>query len=102
MKNVNLNDQPIQETGDATGGMIPYKNVPALIAYYLGIFSILPFLGLLLGITAVILGIIGLKKAEEKPVIKGRVHAWVGIVCGCIFGLTWMIVVVRWIWIYIY
>lgn len=28
--------------GDSTGGVIPYKNMPALIAYYCGVFSILP------------------------------------------------------------
>ena len=32
--------------GDATGGVIPYKNAPALVAYYLGLFSIFPVLGL--------------------------------------------------------
>ncbi|MFP6587845.1 MAG: hypothetical protein VB814_09375 [Pirellulaceae bacterium] len=32
--------------GDATGGLIPYKNKHALIAYYLGIFSVfIPFSG---------------------------------------------------------
>ena len=37
--------------------MIPYKNVPALIAYYLGIFSFIP----LFGLAAFILGIMGLR-----------------------------------------
>jgi len=32
--------------GDNTGGLIPYKNPKALIAYYLGIFSLFPLLGL--------------------------------------------------------
>ena len=76
------------EGGDATGGVIPYKNPPALIAYYLGLFSpIFPPLG----IVAVILGVIGLRKRKQNPVIKGSVHAWIGIGCG---GLTLVVGVV--------
>jgi len=44
------NGMPMTATGDATGGVIPYKNPPALIAYYCGIFSLLPILGLVFGI----------------------------------------------------
>lgn len=73
---------PQSAAGDATGGIIPYKNPHALIAYYLGIFSCLPFLGFFLGCAAVPLGIIGLKKRKANPLIKGSVHAWIGIVCG--------------------
>ncbi|KPK83568.1 MAG: hypothetical protein AMJ81_07950 [Phycisphaerae bacterium SM23_33] len=62
--------------------MIPYKNVPALVGYYLGIFSLIPCLGVLLGIAAVVLGILGLRKAGRQPEVKGKVHAWVGIVIG--------------------
>ena len=43
------------EQGDATGGIIPYKNGPALMAYYLGIFSLIPCLGLVLAIPAFVL-----------------------------------------------
>jgi hypothetical protein len=35
--------------GDATGGIIPYKNPSALIAYYCGLFSLFPILGVFLG-----------------------------------------------------
>lgn len=66
--------------GDATGGIIPYKNPQALIAYYLGLFSIIPVLGFFLAIPALFLGFSGLKKYRENPVIKGTVHAWIGIV----------------------
>jgi len=77
------------EQGDGTGGIIPYKNGHALIAYYLGVFSIIPCLGLLLAIPALILGIIGLKKRKANPLIKGSVHAWVGIIMGGIFTVVW-------------
>jgi GYF domain 2 len=67
---------------DATGGIIPYKNPRALTAYYLGIFGLLPFVGILLAIPAVILGILGLSFRRQNPGAKGVVHAWVGIICG--------------------
>ena len=69
--------------GDASlGGLIPYKNTCALIGYYLGVFSLIPCLGVLLGIPAFILGIIGLRHANEHPEANGKVHAWVGIILG--------------------
>lgn len=70
-----------QNDGDATGGIIPYKNPKALIAYYTSIFSLLlpP-----LGFVAVILGILGLMDRKKNPAIKGSVHAWIGIVLGTI------------------
>ena len=80
----------IQEKGDATCGIIPYKNPPALIAYYLGLFSLIPCLGLLLAPIAIILGILGLKKKKKTPIIKGQVHAWIGIICGFVFGILWL------------
>jgi hypothetical protein len=74
---------------DATGGIIPYKNPPALIAYYLGIFSGLPMIGLPVGIVAFVLGIMGLKDRKRNPAIKGSAHAWIGIGCGGFFALLW-------------
>ena len=62
--------------------VVPYKNPKALIAYYLGIFSLIPCFGLLLGAAAFILGILGLKAAKEHPEAHGKVHAWVGIILG--------------------
>ena len=75
------------EEGDATGGVIPYKNVPALMAYYCGVFSIIPFFPI--GVAAFVLGIIGLKRRKRKPVIRGAAHAWIGIIIGGLFGLIW-------------
>jgi len=77
-------------TGDATGGVIPYKNPAALIAYYCGIFSIIPCFGVLLGIPAVVLGIVGLVQRRKNPVIKGAVHAWIGIILGGLMSLLWI------------
>ena len=73
-------DPQLQETeGDATGGVIPYKNPKALIAYYLGIGSLLIFP---LGFASVVLGFMGLADRKRNPVIKGSIHAWIGIVLG--------------------
>src|SRR5262245_8078004 len=47
---------PVIEQADATGGIIPYKNPHALTAYYLGLFSIIPLIGFILGIVALALG----------------------------------------------
>jgi hypothetical protein len=73
---------PPAEQGDATGGIIPYKNPHALTAYYLGVFSLIPVLGFFLGAAAVPLGISGLRAHARRPMIRGVVHAWVGIVGG--------------------
>jgi hypothetical protein len=78
-----------QGEGDSTGGLIPYKNMPALLAYYLGLFSLFPIIGFFLGVAAFVLGIIGLRKRKANPAIKGSVHAWIGIVMGGLCALLW-------------
>lgn len=85
---------PGNSQGDGTGGLIPYKNPKALIAYYLGIFSGLPLIGLPLGIAAFVLGIMGLRDRKRNPVIKGSIHAGIGIGCGGIFALLWTVVII--------
>ncbi|MEQ1902747.1 MAG: hypothetical protein ABL888_01010 [Pirellulaceae bacterium] len=77
-----LPTRPFETEGDKTGGLIPYKNPHALIAYYLGIAALLPVVGVPLGIASLILGIIGLRKRRENPIIKGSAHAVIGIVLG--------------------
>ena len=78
-------DEP---AGDGTGGLIPYKNVPALIGYYCGVFSIIPCF--LIGFAGLVLGILGLRKVARHPEVKGTVHAWIGILAGGFFGLLWL------------
>lgn len=84
---------PVVATGDATGGIIPYKNPHALTAYYLGIFSIIPVIGFFLGAVAVGLGISGLKKRKLQPVIRGSLHAWFGIIAGGLSVLVHLVLV---------
>jgi hypothetical protein len=67
--------------------VIPYRNGPALIGYYCGVFGLIScFLGPLaiFGAVPLILGILGLKKASEDPEARGRAHAWIGIVLGAL------------------
>ncbi|MBO4648646.1 MAG: zinc-ribbon domain-containing protein [Lentisphaeria bacterium] len=69
---------PVVVVDSGLSTFIP-NNSYALWAYYLGIFS------LLCGITAIpafILGIMGVKYANQHPEAKGAVHAWVGIIMG--------------------
>ena len=84
---------PVLEQGDATGGVIPYKTPHAITAYYLGIFSIIPILGFILGAVALALGISGLRQRKKRPIIRGAVHAWIGIVCGGLSVLVHILVV---------
>ncbi len=70
-------------------GLIPYKNPPALIAYYLGLFSLLPCFPI--GLAALVLGGMGLQRVRANPEVRGTVHAWIGIILGGFFGLLWTI-----------
>ena len=82
---------PVVITSDETlGGLMPSKNSAALAAYYLGVFSAIPFLGIPLGIAACLLGIKGVRNAQEHPEVKGKVHAWVGIIAGGLFALLYL------------
>ena len=81
------------EDGTA-GGLIPYKNTRALWAYYLGIFSLIPCFGIVLGIAALIVGIGGLKYADLHPEARGKVHAWIGVVLGGLCALFNILLIV--------
>ena len=76
-------------SNESVSVIIPYKNPCALVAYYLGIFSFIPMIGLILGIAAFVLGIMGLKHAKANPGARGRVHAWIGIIAGGFFALVY-------------
>lgn len=80
--------------GDATGGVIPYKNGMALGAYYCAIFSLIPCVGIPLGIVAVVLGIMGLKKYKENPRVHGAAHAWIGIILGSLTALAYTVLAI--------
>ncbi len=84
---------PSEHEGPA---LIPYKNPAALVGYYLSIFSCIPLLGLILGPTAIVLGIRGLIHVSRHPQRKGTVHAWIAITLGLIgtaIGVVMLVVV---------
>lgn len=92
----NLHPEPkvAPPSDDTLSSIIPYKNSAALIAYYLGVFSLIPCLGIFLGIAAFILGLIGLKYAKKHPEAKGKVHAWIGIIAGGFFAILYIILII--------
>lgn len=81
---------PPQPASQGINALIPYKNPQALIAYYLGVFSLIPFFGILLGIAAFVLGILGLRFRRRNPTAGGAVHAWIGIIVGGLFGFGYL------------
>jgi len=72
----------VPPAGEPFARLIPYRNVPALVGYYLGVFSAVPFLGLPLMPAAIVLGIVGLVKVRRQPETRGTGHAVAAIVCG--------------------
>jgi len=75
---------PAAPASDSYSGIIPYKNPAALTGYYLGLFSCLPVLGVILGPAAIVLGVRGLRRQSREPALKGSAHAWIAIICGII------------------
>jgi hypothetical protein len=71
------------------GRMIPTRNPQALTAYYVGLFAFIPFIGLPIGIVALVLGIKGFLFARQNPEVHGTTHAWVGIICGGFWTLVY-------------
>ncbi len=70
--------------GGGGSALIPTGNPAALIAYYTGIVSCLPFLGLPVAILAIFQARKGLKVHRENPELHGKGHAVTGMVCGVI------------------
>lgn len=78
---------PMSAPQGADGGLsyiIPFRNGWALAAYYVGIFSLIPIFGIILGPLAFIFGCVGFRHASRHPNAHGRVHAIVGIVLGAL------------------
>ena len=67
---------------DGISSVIPYRNVQALLAYYFGVFGLIPCVGAMLGPAALICGILGLRAVNRNPQAKGTGHAIAGIVLG--------------------
>ena len=69
----------------------PRENSCAWMACCLGVVSVVPPFGVLVGIPALILGILGLRFLRRHPEVNGRFHAWMGIILGGVFGVGYLI-----------
>ena len=67
---------------DVFSSLVPYKNSKALTAYYLGVFGLVPCLGIPLAVAAIVLGVMGRNYVKEHAEAKGGAHAWAGIILG--------------------
>lgn len=79
---------------DATGGLIPYKNGKALAAYYCGVFGLIPCLGTVIAVIAIVFGFLGLSHAKKFPESRGQAHAITGIVLGFVSLIGHVVAVV--------
>jgi len=71
----------------------PRENARAWIAYCLGVASVIPPFGALVGFPALVLGISGLRFLRRHPEVDGRFHAWMGIILGGVFGLGYLVLI---------
>jgi hypothetical protein len=60
--------------------LIPHRNPKALAGYYVGFFSLIPILGLILAPVAIVLCILGIRHGSRNPKVKGTIHAVVGLI----------------------
>jgi len=79
-----------EEDGGVVAAVIPYKNSAALIGYYLGIFGLIPCIGLPLALAAVPFGVAGIRRYRQEPRVRGIVHAWVAVVLGALSSIVWL------------
>jgi hypothetical protein len=71
-----------------------------LLAYYCGIFGLVPGLGLILGPLALLFGVLGLRHASLYRKAKGGGHALAGVILGpigLIFSVAAIIALVSYV-----
>ncbi len=70
--------------GDVDRLLMPVgRPASAIAAGYLGLFSLLPFVGLF----AILFGLIALRTLKKNPHLLGRARAWFGLVMGIVSTL---------------
>ncbi len=86
---------PMPSPDDFVGRMIPTGNQPALVAYYVSFGALLPAVGLIAAVVAIIAGVKGVKLERAHPEVRGGLHAWFGIVfsvvCTCGWIAVWLL-----------
>lgn len=84
---------------EATDLIIPTNvSVWSMLACYLGIFGcLIPFLGFFMGILAIIFGFVAFKKKKKRDsygAVTGDIRAVVGIICGALTIIGYLVVIV--------
>ena len=79
---------PMPSPKDFVGTMIPSGNKPALISYYVAYAALLPCLGLIAAVVAIVYGMKGIRLERQYPEVRGGLHAWFGVVFSslCVVG----------------
>jgi len=68
----------------------------AIASGYLALFAIMPLIGILPGLLAVIFGVVAIKKINRDPSLCGKGRAWLGIIFGTLVPLFWLLVFYYW------
>lgn len=87
-------DEGPRRPRDPVSSLIPYHNPKSLVAYYCGVFGLIPCAGLVLAPLALTFGIMALGHLRRYPDAGGGGHAITGIVLGSLSGLAHLIVLV--------
>jgi hypothetical protein len=82
-----LDENRFRRDDDVVQTFIPYKNPKSLVAYYCGVFGLIPCLGLILGPIALIFGILAWKYSNRHPTAGGLGHAITGVILGTVTSL---------------
>jgi len=83
-----------QTSPGAMDRIIPARNPKALLAYYFGVFSIVPCFTIFLSPAAIVCGILGLKECKLNPGLPGKGHAITGIVIGSIMAFLAIVCII--------
>ncbi len=80
----------VPNPSDQVASMILPINRPmsAIAAGYLGLLSLLPFIGIL----AVLVGCLALSKLKASPELQGSGRAWFGVICGGLSTLLYLFI----------
>jgi hypothetical protein len=83
---------PPQQRDRALEMVLPVNRLPlAIVAGYLGIFSLLVFPGPI----AVFVSVIALRELNSKPEVAGRGRAWFGLIAGALASVVLVIIVLN-------
>jgi uncharacterized protein YqgC (DUF456 family) len=74
--------------------IIPTRNPTSIAGYYLGVFSLIPVLGLILTLPAFICGIIAIQKVSANPEVAGKGHAITAIVLSLVQPIILIILII--------